>query len=77
MPGVTPFVSLRNVIFKLMDLCFTYEDEKDLEIITKKLSLQNVFSLGILESGKEVGVFKMMNSLLLPLFFFCLNSIAA
>lgn len=55
MPGVIPFVPLRNVIFKLMNLCFSYKDEKGLEIITKKLNLQNAFSPGILESGKEVG----------------------
>lgn len=51
MPDVIPFVSVRNVIFKLMDLCFSYKDEKGLEIITKELNLQNAFSPGILDLG--------------------------
>lgn len=56
MPGAIPFVSLRNAIFKLMNLCFASKDEKGLEIITKKLSLQNIFTPCILETEKEMGV---------------------
>lgn len=61
-----------------MNLCFSYIDENAFEIVTKKLSLQNIFTSGMLETGKETRMLslKLWTPLLLPLFFFYLNNLA-